>query len=331
MSFTLRFPFEIPPGFELSELNQEARLNWGSYTLELSQDRGYYVITISGLDSADAGATLAQSLWAALSWVMLKRALPFQAAFELGTIMYAPDPEAAAINLGATFNTVIEPPLHGLFEAHEPVVYETDKQFRSIAIGKVSATVGLPAPTLLGDLLEALAFANISGAASDARLITALDLFRGHLVESTPNGRLLMLVMSLEALTEPKRKADIALRFLQKWHEDLDTCSADPALTQSDREAIDALKREVLFRKDESIRQAFKRTVFEILSETGDPEAAALASRALKVYDHRSTLIHEGSIDSQDLRLAQRDAFTIASKVLESKLKAQAKALTQSQ
>lgn len=321
MTFKLRFPFELPVGREITGLDQAAVATWDKLNLELRLDRGSYVITLEGIESEQEGARLAQTLWSALSWIMLKRFFPFEATCELGKIMYAPDPEEAARNLGKAFNIEIVGPLHGSYNANEPIVYEAGLQLRGFAAGKPTVIGSLPAQAFLDELTDVLVHPRLSEVASDKRLVTALDIYRSHLVESSLTGRLLTLVMSIEALVEPRRKHELAVGFLDKWEGELNACLKERALSPEERDALTSVQRELLFRKSESIRQAFRRTVSEALSAVGDPEAGDLASRAAKVYDRRSKLIHEGSLDPQALISAQRDAFQIATRVLEALIK----------
>jgi hypothetical protein len=52
------------------------------------------------------------------------------------------------------------------------------------------------------------------------------------------------------------------------------------------------------------------------LQANGDADASEMASSAVRIYDLRSTLVHEGELESQVLSKATADAKHIAERVL---------------
>jgi hypothetical protein len=83
-----------------------------------------------------------------------------------------------------------------------------------------------------------------------------------------------------------------------------------------DSASLKSLRRELLFRREDSIRQQIRRLVFTTLQDNGDKDAATVARTAVKVYDLRSRLVHDGKLESQELSKATNDAKSIVERVL---------------
>ena len=76
------------------------------------------------------------------------------------------------------------------------------------------------------------------------------------------------------------------------------------------------MRKELLFRKDDSIRRRIRNYVFELLNSNEDEYAKEISKSAVKVYDFRSTLVHGGGIDESDLSENLTKAKEIVEKVL---------------
>lgn len=81
---------------------------------------------------------------------------------------------------------------------------------------------------------------------------------------------------------------------------------------------LDSVARELVFRTENSIRNQIRVLVKATLSQAGDADADLVAGKALKVYDRRSALVHEGTLDP----LMLSDAFSEAKLIVERVLRA---------
>jgi hypothetical protein len=71
-----------------------------------------------------------------------------------------------------------------------------------------------------------------------------------------------------------------------------------------------------MFRKEDSIRRQIRNVVQFTLEDNGDTDAKQTAASAVKIYDLRSTLVHDGTLEFQVLTKATADAKTIVERVL---------------
>jgi hypothetical protein len=132
------------------------------------------------------------------------------------------------------------------------------------------------------------------------KLQTALELYGSHFFERGQKTRFLLLVMAIEALTTPIVKHPAALRLLDKWQTELAAEKSEFAESTPEFAAFGALERELLFRREDSIRSQVRHLMARAsafdLSGRGD-----LPGRVIRVYDQRSALVHDGALPTAEL------------------------------
>jgi hypothetical protein len=149
-----------------------------------------------------------------------------------------------------------------------------------------------------------------------AKLRIALELYSAHFYERAMSTRFLMLVMALEVMTPNSIKPKIALHLLEQWRQQVGVLKSSFPSDSDEYFSLDALERELLFRRENSIRTQIKQMVYNVLSADKKTDASELARRAVKVYDQRSTLVHEGALPVGELAKAEQDAKEIIEIVL---------------
>ena len=164
-------------------------------------------------------------------------------------------------------------------------------------------------------LLEGMSFPNAKSAFDDEVFRTALDLYGAHFTETSAWARLLTLVMVLETLAEPNTRPTIVLELLNRFRPQLEEVEAGMDPDSDAAFALDSLKRELFFRKDDWIRSRIRAFVADALTES-ESEHRELARLAVRVHDRRSTLVHRGMLHNDELTTAVADAKRIVEKVL---------------
>lgn len=149
-----------------------------------------------------------------------------------------------------------------------------------------------------------------------AKLRVALGLYAAHFSERAATSRFLTLVMALEALATSAPRPKLALTLIDRWKQQVDEIKSKLQPGSDDFTSLEALQREILFRREDSIRSQIRRLVFDVLSAQGNTDAPELSRRAVKVYDKRSTLVHGGLLAVHELHIAERDAKEILERVL---------------
>jgi hypothetical protein len=135
---------------------------------------------------------------------------------------------------------------------------------------------------------------------STAKIQTALELYGSSFVERSAKTRFLLLVTAMEVLAPSTLKHAAALRLLEKWQIELTEQKGRLATSTPEFAALAALERELLFRKEDSIRSQVRRLMARV-SASHPSVPADLPSRAVNVYDKRSQLVHDGAIPSAEL------------------------------
>jgi hypothetical protein len=252
---------------------------------------------------------------------MVDRGFGFAANLEIDKVYYADDPRKAAENLAASFGVAVDGPVDGLAGGDQAVIFPDDKRLRFASFGDASLSVSSPFSGFLERLKEGLSLPVRGEAYSDMRLRTGLELYSAYYYEHSSNAKLLTLVMALEALAIPTSKAQIALDLISGWNGEVETriSKLDPA--SDEYEALESLQRELLFRRESSLRSRIRNLVAQTLRADGLADTKEMERKAVSAYDKRSLLVHNGRLDDKDLQTAQTDAKVVLEAVLKAKLR----------
>lgn len=154
----------------------------------------------------------------------------------------------------------------------------------------------------------------LKGSAFGPKLVTALELYAAHFTEQQARVRFLMLVIALESLASSSQKHAAAIALLQRWEVELAAEISNHAPSSEAWLSLDALRRELGFRTEDSIRSQIRK-LFAGLPGVSTEESASLQRRALRVYDKRSTLVHDGHLPPGELVDLEREACELLEKV----------------
>ena len=147
------------------------------------------------------------------------------------------------------------------------------------------------------------------------RLVNALELYAAHFREQQVRVRFLLLVIAMESLSSASKKHEAATSLLRRWEDELTQEMACHASSSEAWLSLDALRRELGFRSDDSVR-AQVRKLFAALPGLSSGESIALQRRALRVYDKRSTLVHDGHLPEGELIALEGEARELLEKIL---------------
>ena len=299
--FALRYPFRLLGASRVTRDRANTAINSLQFTLEADADR--CVITVEPFDDRDAAAGFAACLWGALAHLLLDRSTPFNAPLSVGKVKYLPE--------GNFYALAFKEPVHGAADAYDAYVYRLGERIINESAGAVLPIQTRPAQELLDQLAGRAVAPPALQLASDDRLQTAVELYSASFVESSKRARLLTLVMAMEVLAPNSRKHPSALQLLVTWERELDQLmrSADPQ--SPEWIAFEALKGELVFRRDLSVRGRIRSMVRSLLP--GDVEAEA---QAIEANDARGKLVHEGAIDEPTLNRAISQAVAIVPRLI---------------
>jgi hypothetical protein len=308
--YTLRIPFQLPPG---QEIDGSFSTQLGNLVIEVCQEGSRYVLTVEGLESQQAAEDYLQAIWAGLMWVLLQRNLAFQVHMTLQGVVWIPGP---IDNFFGTGRKVTE---DGAIDVKRPMVYPSGRKLLKSEAFPVTAVISTRASIVCDVLLEGLSFPYAASVISDRKLMIAIELYEAFWTESSQSARFLTLVMALEALATSSPRPPRVLALLEEWVSQLEEMQNQGDLDSDESGALDSLKHEIFFRKEDSIRSQIRSLVYDTLSKNGDADASEMAKKAVAVYDRRSTLVHEGFLPDSELSDAIRSAQQIVARVLKAR------------
>jgi hypothetical protein len=317
--YTLRFPFRLPPGQEIA-VNEEV-IELGDLKFSLERNNRLYILTVDGFPSENEANHYINNVWAGLMWVLLQYGLSPDAELKTQKVKYvedlSTDPHQASENLKKVLGFQSEAPVDCLINGARPAVYLSKKNIATITGGEPTVVVTTPAETVLKIIGEGASFQRSDEVIEDKKLGVALELYGAYFTESTANARFLTLVMALEALAVGVRKTRLVLDLIEKWKIELEKLLKTVGPDTDDASSLEALRSELLFRKEDSIRRRIRSFVLKTLRDHGDKDAEEIAEKAVEIYNLRSKLLHEGWVEPQKLSEATSDTESIVKRILQ--------------
>ena len=314
--YTLRFPFQLPPGRAISHPESEFEL--GGLTVALYQDDFFYVLKVSGFESEQLAKAYIAHVSAGLMWLLLNRSLAAKAEWTLQKVAFAQGPEQAARNLRESWGGLnVGDKVHGIIDGAWPAVYPSDGNFRKVTANPVSVLQTTGVSDVVYYLQQGFQAARPDALQADEKLRTALELYGAFFTEGSQRARFLTLVMVLEALSEGRKRPQLVQMLLDKFVLEVEKLEATVGSGSDDADALGAIKREIFFRREDSIRSQIRQLVLNTLAL--EPDCQETAQQAVRLYDKRSTLVHEGSLPRNELSKAVTDAKHIVERVLKAR------------
>jgi hypothetical protein len=298
--FALRFPFR--PVHQVTGEDDSIEIHSGETRVELSLSSPYVVLRVESFSTEEAAAAFIPRIWGAVAWMSVDLSTGFTAEMTPDPVTYADDPDKAAENLSRFAGRRIEGPVHGLVNGNFPSILPLGKTIRFATVGDVSLSVSRGREQVAASLAEGLRQPGTASAYADERLKTAIELFSDSDRESSLRSKFVTLISALEVLAPPTFKHPIAQQLIDEFKERVSRVKATTAEGSDERHALESLERELLFRREASIRSRVRELVLAGLpSSLPAVEREERARRAVSAYDDRGTLLHDGTLANEDL------------------------------
>ncbi len=162
-------------------------------------------------------------------------------------------------------------------------------------------------------------FSNEVSESQRAKLRIALNLYASHFFERSASLRFLTLVMALEALATPTRRSQLVIGLFDQWERQVNDTKLGMQPDSEEAQELEALSHNFLHQREDSIGNQIRHLIFDAATTLGGVDASALSRRAMKVYNQRSRLIHDGVLPAGDLNKAEQDAKELLELVLKAK------------
>ena len=299
-SYCIRLPFVLQPTRGINGLEQPRSFEVGSYSAELKSQGSGYALTVKGFPSEHDAAEFIPNMWSGLAHLTAQGSA-CSASFAPSKVTRADNPDLAGENLRSSLPGLATlGPVHGIADAEGPAVYREDEKVIFVGAGNTTFRLGANPDHVISYLTPGLLAPNASAAFADPRFHAAVDLYVASCFEQSPTAQLLISAMVLEVMAPPAQKHAVALALLDQWDAQLVGQIHEYPAGIEELEALESLRREVCFRRDQSIRSRIRGYVARQLADAGVPSAHDLGERARRAYDVRSTLAHEGRVDASE-------------------------------
>ena len=150
---------------------------------------------------------------------------------------------------------------------------------------------------LFSALIEGAELEHLIGPSPQPELKLACEIFASVDFEASNNAQFLALISILEIMAKPaprpKPCLDIIEDAMVRMKSEAETAT-DPAL----RQALFDMHKGAIHWKSESIRSSVRRLAMDAARTLGDPDPGAVGKSAVRLYDKRSLVVHQGETAS---------------------------------
>ncbi|MBG56786.1 MAG: hypothetical protein CMK46_00675 [Porticoccus sp.] len=312
--YKIRFPFRLAPGQDLTECNEKKMV--GSLSISIGKESGFHCLHIEGFETQKQAVRFYEKIDIGFKYITLNTGLSFLSVGELQKVNYAENPHEARKSLSKSLNITIEEPVDALIDGARPAIYLTEKSIRKITAGSITTTESCLSENFLELFAKSAMFETPDAIRNDGKLLSALDLYSGHFLETTPRAKFLTLVMAIETIVIPTPRTDNVLALINRWKKEAEEELKALDSNSDEYFSLESLRNELLFRRDDSIRRRIKNYIFNLVRSNKDDDAEQVSADAVRVYDFRSRLVHGGRVNEIELS----ENLSVAKKVVENVL-----------
>ena len=310
--YTVRIPFRVPHHTRIA--TDEAHRVRGHLQIALKWEGYYHVLKATGFNSEAEANEFAACAHAAFAWLLLQKGIAATASLGPQKISYYNDPVIAGVNVARSVGMSEATSVDTIIDGSQTAVYLSSKNVKVGTGFPADVYITVPTELALDVLIEGSTSPGGARVPADAKLSVALSLYAAYFTEDSAKARFLTLIMAFEALAAATLKAPVALDLLSRWQADLSALRSAVPSQSDDAAALDSLERELLFRREDSVRSQVRKLVIASLSPAED--SFDRARDAVRLYDLRSKLVHEGSLDEPILDRATQEAKALAHRIL---------------
>jgi hypothetical protein len=311
MTYRLQFPFQ--PQNAIDGIDQPVRFQIGDQQARLFSRSKYVVLELGGFSTPEQASAHTPIVWAALRWVLIDRGINTIFDLQPNDIVWAEDSIQAAKNMSENWDVPNNGPIHGIAGSDgSPIVFRDDQNIRFFSASACMHSI-TPLQLFLPLLTDALSRPGTDRLIENPRFRLAADLYSSYYLENSPSSRLVTLGMALEVIADPADKHQAALQLIERWRDDIERQKSAVAADQDAVASLESLRRELLIRKQASIRSRIRSTANRLACHLVAEEQQGFTKNAVDIYDARSSLVHNGqSNDNNIYELVEKGRKTVS-------------------
>lgn len=316
--FELRFPYK--PLHWVTGLDADYEFEVDGLQGLIRAEKPFLVVKLRSFSAEQEALDFIPRIWDALARLAVERGSGFVADMTTDNVTYAADPDKAAENLSKSFGVPNTGPVHGIVNGNLPSVIPLGKTIRTLKAGELTATVTSSAEMYAPAFVSALSQSKGGAIYNDERLHTAIDLLCDIQREVSLRSKFLTCVIALEVLSTRLRKHAVVQELLDELDVKVKRKIKDYDSKSDEYHALESLQRELLYRREASLRSSIRRLVLDGLSDLPDNELQARIKDVVWAYDIRGSLVHDGVVPENDLHNANRIAYEVLTDLLKRRL-----------
>ena len=152
---------------------------------------------------------------------------------------------------------------------------------------------------LFSALIEGAELEQLTSSKPRPELKLACEMFASVDFEASNNAQFLVLISILEIMAKPAPRPKPCLDIIEDAMVRMKS-EAETAMQPTLRQALLDMRKGAEHWKSESIRSSVRRLAIDAARTLADPDPDAVGRSAVRLYDKRSLIVHQGETASQD-------------------------------
>lgn len=302
--YTLYVPFAFSPGRELKAIDANSSFDLEDYNFKIEKLNHFFAITIGSFESERDAINFYEKLKAAFFWWSItdQIGISFTQTVSKATIYDSPKPAEGNFEYlkkrgWSEFD--------GHYDADKVVVRPEHKKLIRFEAGQAQVTISSSIEKIEGKISEALKLGHPENVIADEKLKLAIELYSASFYEYSENTQFVSLVNVLEAITTGNDISSHAYEILIQAMSVLKQNRNQYSKNSEEWKELEHLLSRMGNLKRQSIKKAlseFAVSIVKMNPEIGDPQN--IKGQLSTSYDLRSSLLHDGKADKEEIKVA---------------------------
>lgn len=316
--FELRFPYK--PLHWVTGLDADYEFEVDGLQGLIRAEKPYLVVKLRPFSTEQDALDSIPRIWGALAQLAVELGSGFIADMTTDSVTYTDDPDKAAESLSKSFGVPNTGPVHGIVNGNLPSVIPLGKTIRTLKAGELTAAVTSSAEMYAPAFVSALSLSKGEIIYNNERLHTAIDLLCDIQREISLRSKFLTCVIALEVLSTRLKKHATVQQLLDELDSKVKAQIGDCDSKSDEYEALESLQRELVYKREASLRSSMRRLMLDGLSDLPENELRARAKEVVWAYDIRGSLVHDGVVPETKLHKAHDIAYKALIDLLKRKM-----------
>jgi hypothetical protein len=323
-AYLAQISFTLSPDFHIDTDDDNAYELLG-HDCKVSKVNNQYLLLVSGFSCEEAASTFLAKASAALIWSGLRKPFGLKVEHEIKPVTFFPEPIPVIDGnpLAPSLREKGWEAVDGHYLANQTTIRPDHKRLTFFHAGDVSLRQGMTASHLIEALVEGLDLGHPELVLADPKLLLACEVYLSSYFEKTDTASFLSRITALEILAPETEASDTLKSLVEQFMHEVSRTRREAS--QDDHELqreLHGLSSSLGRLRSRSIKNSIRNLVGEVIqNETGSYDLDSIPEEVSKLYDLRSSLVHDGKGNMTEVNNGNNKLSDIVPRVLRARFR----------